>query len=245
MEGITRGFDGTYEENFPQDSGLIRDQVADFILGMIFSGELKGNDRISERQIGKVLNVSTMPIKEAFRILQNEGFLYSVPRKGTYIAEFPEDIALQTVCMRQALEGIAVRYAARHIREEAKTEIRALLERSRQILEREKQIEFSEAELTEALDELFTINYRFHRLIRLASGNGFLARMTEFLQTMEMRFRKRALWLSREERERSCREHEMIFEAVSRGDGDAAEELIRAHLSRNMTLLGIDERKDP
>lgn len=65
----------------------IREQVADIIRKMIVNGELKADQQISEREISQMLMVSTTPVKEAFRVLESEGLLYSIPRKGSYISK--------------------------------------------------------------------------------------------------------------------------------------------------------------
>lgn len=92
----------------------IREQVADIIRKMIVNGELKADQQISEREISQMLMVSTTPVKEAFRVLQSEGLLYSIPRKGSYISKLSRKNILQTVFMRGALEGVAAFFAARN-----------------------------------------------------------------------------------------------------------------------------------
>jgi DNA-binding GntR family transcriptional regulator len=93
----------------------IRDQVVEIIREMILNGELKPEQQLSERQLGRELHVSTTPIKEAFRILQSEGLLYSVPRKGSFVSEFSKRNVLQTVYIRGAMEGVAAYFACQNI----------------------------------------------------------------------------------------------------------------------------------
>ena len=71
----------------------IRDQVADILRKRIISGDLANGERLSERQISAELNISTTPVKEAFRLLQAEGLIYTLPRKGSYDSANPSEHA--------------------------------------------------------------------------------------------------------------------------------------------------------
>ena len=61
---------------------LIRDQAYQVLLEQIVGGALLPGDRISERTVAAQLGISTTPIKEALRRLENEGFVQSQPRRG-------------------------------------------------------------------------------------------------------------------------------------------------------------------
>ena len=60
----------------------IRDQVADILRKRIISGDLANGEKLSERQISTELNISTTPVKEAFRLLQAEGLIVHPAEKG-------------------------------------------------------------------------------------------------------------------------------------------------------------------
>ena len=51
------------------EAAPIRDQVADILRKRIISGDLANGEKLSERQISAELNISTTPVKEAFRLL--------------------------------------------------------------------------------------------------------------------------------------------------------------------------------
>ena len=74
--------------------------------------EIVGGMRISEREISEMLNVSTTPVKEAFRMLEREGILISIPRKGTVVAELPKEKLKTITIIRSSLEGTAALFAA-------------------------------------------------------------------------------------------------------------------------------------
>ena len=63
-------------------SKMLREVVADKVRRRIIEGSLQPGDRLSERALSAELGLSTTPIKEAFRILQTEGMIVSVPGKA-------------------------------------------------------------------------------------------------------------------------------------------------------------------
>ena len=62
-------------------------QIAQVLLRKIFMGELKLGTRITEASIAKQLNVSNIPVREAFSILHHTGIIEKIPHKGVHIRE--------------------------------------------------------------------------------------------------------------------------------------------------------------
>ena len=69
-------------------SGLpIYDQIYTQIKGLIISGALTENDPLpSIRSLAKDLRISVVTTKRAYDELEREGFLYTVPAKGCFVA---------------------------------------------------------------------------------------------------------------------------------------------------------------
>lgn len=61
------------------------EQIANHILKKIFIGELVQGTRLIETNIAKELNVSNIPVRESFYILQNTGVVERLPRKGVHV----------------------------------------------------------------------------------------------------------------------------------------------------------------
>ena len=71
----------------------IYEQIADQIRAQILSGALKAGDALpSMRLLAKELRISVITTKRAYEELEREGFLYTVPGKGCFVA--PQDPAL-------------------------------------------------------------------------------------------------------------------------------------------------------
>jgi DNA-binding GntR family transcriptional regulator len=65
-------------------------EIASHILKKIFTGELIQGTRLIESDIAKELNVSNIPVREAFYILQNTGIIERLPRKGVRVISVSE-----------------------------------------------------------------------------------------------------------------------------------------------------------
>ena len=96
----------------PNQKKMLREVVADKMRRRIIEGTLQPGDRLSERNLSAELGISTTPIKEAFRILQTEGLITSVPRRGSFVSVSYKENVLQLIYMRGALEGTAAYFAS-------------------------------------------------------------------------------------------------------------------------------------
>ncbi|MFZ0216454.1 MAG: GntR family transcriptional regulator, partial [Candidatus Dormiibacterota bacterium] len=75
---------------------------------MILAGEFGLGDRLIEERLTERLGISRPPLREAFRLLQREGLITTVPRRGAIVTPLtPEDVwEIQT--LRAALDRTAI-----------------------------------------------------------------------------------------------------------------------------------------
>ena len=197
----------------------IRDQVADIIRQMIINGELKAGQKISERQISKMLNISTTPVKEAFRALQTEKLIVCVPRKGSFISEHSRENLKEVTYIRSAIDGVSAYFAAIYATENQKRMMRELLEQARAIIE-----ERGDAE------ELSNINERFHSVLRESSNNTYLCNMANSFLQIDSSMRKVVNVTDYEQLLNRQLQHEEILKAVETGDSAEAERRMVHHI---------------
>ena len=67
--------------------------------------------RLDERQLSQALGVSRTPIREAMSLLEQEGFLRTVPRRGVFIVRKTKKQIIEMIEMWAALESMAARLA--------------------------------------------------------------------------------------------------------------------------------------
>ncbi len=92
---------------------MLSDDVYTAILDKILLEELQPGEFINRRDLAKDLNVSVAPVLEAFKKLEQEGFLYSVPRKGTVIRDMTWQELRGQLVLREAIEQAALDHTSR------------------------------------------------------------------------------------------------------------------------------------
>lgn len=100
----------------PQTS--LRDQVVEAIRNAIIQGKFKPGEKIPEHDLAKQLGVSRTPIREAIRILEQQGLVETRPKNGTYIAGLDREQVKHGLLVRAALEELAVREALERLEPE-------------------------------------------------------------------------------------------------------------------------------
>ena len=71
-----------------EDNTPIYQQIVDHVKGLITTGEMAIGDKLpSIRQLAKELQVSAITTKRAYQELEQEGFINTVPSKGSFVAE--------------------------------------------------------------------------------------------------------------------------------------------------------------
>ncbi|MGA2396614.1 MAG: GntR family transcriptional regulator [Steroidobacteraceae bacterium] len=85
------------------------DQLANELVIMIATGELKPGQRVFEKRICELKGISRIPVREALRLLQAQGVVRTEPNRGTYVTEFTSDEMLEMLELRLTVERIALR----------------------------------------------------------------------------------------------------------------------------------------
>jgi len=83
------------------------DQIARAIREDILSGRLKGGDQLLEDRLKDEFGVSRTPLREAFRILEKEGLIEILPRKGSFVRGISRQDIEENFPVRAILEGLA------------------------------------------------------------------------------------------------------------------------------------------
>jgi len=173
--------------------------------------------RISEAELCQTFQVSRTPVREAVRRLADEGFLATGASGRAVVADIDIDRAEEIYDMREAIECLAAKLAAKKATTSDILELKSILE------EQERGVA-SEG-------EFLKINDRFHRAIYRISGNRYIQKTADVLLLSSGMIRGNTC--GRYDYETwSLAEHEAIYRAIENGDTAAAEEAARAHTRR-------------
>lgn len=213
----------------PREVLSLRDRAYDDIRDAILSGALRPGERIKERSIAAQMAVSTTPIKEALRRLEQEGLVVSQPRRGAVVGPLVSTPEREILELRADIEGLAARFAAEKMDAPARAELRS------QMIEAER----SHASRAARAEVRIEATHRFHALIHHASGNAFIVRFLETLAPFDRTIRRRAI-LDPAEWERDSQEHRAIVDAVDRADGAEAERVMHEHIRRVIDFVEQD-----
>ena len=86
---------------------LVR-MAADAIREMVLSGELRPGDRLVEERLTDELGISRPPLREALRVLEQEGLLLSTPRRGVMVTPLSAQDVYEIFTLRTTYERMAV-----------------------------------------------------------------------------------------------------------------------------------------
>jgi len=86
----------------------LREQILDAIRNAIIEGKFKAGEKIPEQELATQLGVSRTPIREAIRVLEQQGLLEIRPQNGTYVASLNKEESKDGLYVRAALEELAV-----------------------------------------------------------------------------------------------------------------------------------------
>jgi DNA-binding GntR family transcriptional regulator len=196
----------------------LRRQACDAIKHAITNMDIYGHPgeiRLDERQLSQELGVSRTPIREALSVLEQEGFVRSVPRRGIQVVRKSKREVIEMITVWAAIEGMAARLAAARVTEAELSGLRALVDAFK---------DDPSAQLT----EYSRANMEFHKaIIRL----GGIALMTSLTEALFIHMRAvRAVTMGQDNRaQRSIADHRAIIAALAAHDADRAERLVREH----------------
>ena len=186
------------------------------VIGMDIYGT-SSQSWLDERQLSEKLGVSRTPVREAIAMLEQEGFVRSVPRKGIMVLKKTKREVIGMIEAWAALESMAARLLATRITESEISTLRGIF------------VSFTETRTPqEHLSEYSAANITFHQTLIRLSGSQILVDMTDNLLLHVRGIRQ--LTIGRDDRaSRSIRDHLAIIEALERHDADGAERLSREH----------------
>jgi DNA-binding GntR family transcriptional regulator len=82
--------------------------AAEAIREMVLGGELRPGDRLVEERLTEELGISRPPLREALRLLEQEGLLLSMPRRGVIVTPLSAQDVYEIFTLRTTYERMAI-----------------------------------------------------------------------------------------------------------------------------------------
>lgn len=213
------------------DQKLITVLVAEKIRNAIESGEFLPGQRIGETEMSTRFQVSRTPVREAFRILEAEGYLVHSPRCGVVVKELKRRDIVEIFEIRSCLEQLMVRKVVEHISESGLEKLNELADRM------ENQMEQMDRESFAELDN------KFHEFLVANCGNLTLKEMVETLKISTSLIRNRAGFDAVRGKDSFC-ECQEIIKAINQRDAQAATALMADHFERSLKFFMLQIERD-
>jgi DNA-binding GntR family transcriptional regulator len=212
-------------------SGTFADRAFEWLEEAIIKGDLLPETKLDEVNLAKAFGISRGPVREAIRRLEGQKLVERVPHIGARVATFSKSDLGDILYVREALEGMACRLATERISDVELDALENLLEGHA----KDGALKAGEYYFQRPGD------YDFHfRIIKGSRNKKLIEMLIDDLYHLLRIFRYRSS--SRKGRaQEALQEHRRIVAAMRARDVDAAEELMRKHLSR--ARLSIEQSR--
>lgn len=193
-------------------------QAYEQVRSAIVKGELAAGAPLFEVHLAEKMGMSRTPVREALKVLARDGFVQNIPSRGYVVPQRSMEDIRELFELREALEGMAARYAAQRASDDELAGLQRLCD--------------AYAEETD-WQRWTKIGTRFHNALVAAAHNVRLSAILDSLTAQIVHSRLSALKSDESRRAAAIDEHRRIFTVVQARDGAQAEALAREHVRRS------------
>ena len=177
----------------------------------ILDGRLPAGARLLLRPLADELGVSVMPIRDAIRLLERDGLVTVNSHRSATVTEIARDAVVESVGVRMWLEVLAVREATPHHTAATLAAAERALADAERTAASGKALEYARA------------NRAFHNALEAPASESLRALIDELWDRMWQARRSLSLFVLDPGRIDGAQdEHRELYEAVARGDAEAA-----------------------
>lgn len=202
----------------------LRDVVFNTLREAILRGNLKPGERLMELQLADMLGVSRTPIREAIRMLEQEGLAITIPRRGAEVAKISLKDMEDFLEIRETLDELAAQLACRRITAEQ-------LERLK-----EAKLQFEESTKSVDVKKIADADVAFHDVIYEATCNPKLVAQLNNLREQIFRYRVEYI-KDTKNHPKLIAEHQKIYDAIVKRDEGAAKDATNVHVTNQAVAV--------
>ena len=202
----------------------LRDVVFNTLREAILKGELKPGERLMEMHLANKLGVSRTPIREAIRMLEQEGLAVTIPRKGAQVAKMTEKDLQDVLEVRDALDALTVTCACERMTDAQFVELKEAMKA------------FEQATKTDDVRKIVEADEAFHDVIYAAAANPKLE--TIINSAREQMYRYRYEYVKNPSvYAQIIQEHKTIIDGFDRRDVEFLKDIMHTHLSNQINAV--------
>jgi DNA-binding GntR family transcriptional regulator len=204
--------------------------VAEHLREGILSGRFARGMRLKQADIAEQLALSITPVREAFRILEAEGYVINETHRGVIVAPFDASATRELNELRTLLECRLAVAAMAHITPRNLAELSSV------------QREFDAAEARMDREAVRALNYRFHRQLYAVAN---LPQTLHFVQVLWAKYPFDLINLIGGRPGRAATEHRRLLKAIKSGNKTAVVTALREHIDTGWRELKSQIEKEP
>lgn len=202
----------------------LRDVVFQTLREAILKGEIKPGERLMELQLAAKLGVSRTPVREAIRMLEQEGLAVTIPRKGAEVARMTEKDMEDVLQIRRTLDELAAKLACDKMTEEQLENLQKALQ------------DFEISTKSGDIKKVAEADVKFHDAIYIATDNPKLINLINNLR--EQMYRYRVEYIKDESTYPILiAEHQAIYDGFLRKDKEFVVKVIAEHVMKQETAV--------
>jgi DNA-binding GntR family transcriptional regulator len=195
----------------------LRELVSEHIREAIINGVFSPGERLMEIQMADEMGVSRTPVREALRMLEMEGFVVMIPRRGTYVSNMSIKDINDVYEIRISLDTLAAGLAAERITDAELEELQRLLVKVGNAIESNNMSKIVEADI-----EFHDVLYKASRNERLRNIINNLREQITVIRGVSMRYPGRL--------KDTQEEHRRLVESIAARNVEKSQEAARIHL---------------
>ena len=199
----------------------VPEQIAARVGERILDGRLQPGERIAEQELADEFQVSRGPVREAIRILEREGLVTLLARRGAIVTELTAQELTELLDIRAGLFEVAVRRLMDLLNPDLVSLLRTGTQRLQEL-----------AQAPHAHEHYAETTYRLLIMVARLTGNRRLQRMLTSISLQTLRYSKLGL-ASQERRQRSAQLWQQAVQALEAGDVEAVVRLTRQRLDES------------
>ncbi|WP_176222271.1 GntR family transcriptional regulator [Tuberibacillus sp. Marseille-P3662] len=198
-------------------------QAYNHIKHLILNNEFVPGEQLTEVKLANKLGISRGPVREAMRMLLQDGL---VNQKGayTYVLDLTVEDAIDLYLCRESLESLAARLAAQNMSQDDQHQLEVILDQTKTALG------------SNHMGEVVALNTQFHDLIVRASGNEQLIQLLKVISAKTVYLRNCILKHFTRSND-FIEEHENIVHAILEQNDDQVEGLMKQHIQNDLQAI--------
>lgn len=208
----------TYKNRGDMVFEVLKQEILDLVL---YPGQLLSENEICER-----FEVSRTPVRDAFRRLQEQDFVNTVPYAGTYVTLLNLNNIKQMIYMRVAVETLVIRDFMEVATPLIMEDVRYMIRRQQALI----LLDNFEPE------QFYRMDAQFHAIWFEATDKKKLWELIQAQQLHYTRFRMLD-FVTETDFTRIIKEHTEIFQLLEKRDKDGVEEVLKDHLYYSMERM--------